>query len=293
MQRRLTEKEIMRIVDDVLMHVYSKIEEDPSIRSELKKDLMENPHMGIVQLVSLPLYSDVEVAKQKMELMKESFKNQQCHNMVKASVYIEYVRELYSMWQDKYEFVDKNVCKNMCAFIDELKSIADDMYALSDEGEGFKPVDAKTFMENSGIRDELVDDLYDVVERYEYLDWAVDEFDDDFIESVRDFISKFATIFSISAEFKKLAIYLDDLYELLNKADVDSLEDDKKEMLVKLLKGIHDDLKKWAKNVIFEQTALDVHYLDDALAANVEQIGMMLGLKTDNNKESEEDVEFF
>ena len=293
MQRRLTEKEIMRIVDDVLMHVYSKIEEDPSIRSELKKDLMENPHMGIVQLVSLPLYSDVEVAKQKMELMKESFKNQQCHNMVKASVYIEYVRELYSMWQDKYEFVDKNVCKNMCAFIDELKSIADDMYALSDEGEAFKPVDAKTFMENSGIRDELIDDLYDVVEKYEYLDWAVDEFDDDFIESVRDFISKFATIFSISAEFKKLAIYLDDLYELLSVVDVDSLEDDKKEMLVKLLKGIHDDLKEWAKNVVFEQTALDVHYLDDALAANVEQIGMMLGLKTDNNKESEEDVEFF
>lgn len=293
MQRRLTEKEIMRIVDDVLMHVYSKIEEDPSIRSELKKDLMENPHMGIVRLVSLPLYSDVEVAKQKMELMKESFKNQQCHNMVKASVYIEYVRELYSMWQDKYEFVDKNVCKNMCAFIDELKSIADDMYALSDEGEAFKPVDAKTFMENSGIRDELIDDLYDVVEKYEYLDWAVDEFDDDFIESVRDFISKFATIFSISAEFKKLAIYLDDLYELLSVVDVDSLEDDKKEMLVKLLKGIYDDLKEWAKNVIFEQTALDVHYLDDALAANVEQIGMMLGLKTDNNKESEEDVEFF
>jgi len=43
-----------------------------------------------------------------------------------------------------------------------------------------------------------------------------------------------------------------------------------------LFDSIVDDLSKFVKEVLVDQSALDIHYLDASLFANISQIDMML-----------------
>ena len=58
--------------------------------------------------------------------------------------------------------------------------------------------------------------------------------------------------------------------------DINTLSEDKKIFLKEFVSNIVEDLIDWSKKVIFEQSAVDIHYLDASINANISQFDMIL-----------------
>lgn len=148
-------------------------------------------------------------------------------------------------------------------------------------------IDAKSFFNKNSIDEELMielqDELYELKEIVNYNIFLSEEY----IETYKNTLIKFIKIFNFFSEFKDLNIAFERLYDFLNNY---SFKDDKEEnsiLLKELLDSIYKDLQKWMEEVIINQTAQDIHYLDAALLANIEQIVLMFQEKKDNDDEFE------
>jgi hypothetical protein len=73
-------------------------------------------------------------------------------------------------------------------------------------------------------------------------------------------------------EFQHLAYALSLLSEQIEK--LDSFDNNSK--IIELFKTIIEDLIKWKNEVFLEQSALDIHSIDDLLYINVAQIDILL-----------------
>ena len=135
---------------------------------------------------------------------------------------------------------------------------------------------ALSFMSENSFDDEMVADLFDTIKEYDVDIEDRSVFDTRYIKSISKVYEKFARVFEVSYEFNDIAYSLRVLIGKLDSIDINSLSDEQKELYKTFLMSIVDDLKKWAKEVIVDQSAQDIHYLDASLLANIAQIDMMV-----------------
>jgi len=141
-----------------------------------------------------------------------------------------------------------------------------------------RKISAKEFIEEGLIDEEFI---LEITETISYLDELLYQFED--IEIDENFIEKlvslgsFIKIFEFSVEFRDIGYGLESLKEELILLDINSLNKTQKEILKNFIVTIIEDLKKWVDEVIINQTAQDIHYLDASLLANVGQIKIMIG----------------
>ena len=163
-----------------------------------------------------------------------------------------------------------------------------------------RKLSAKEFMEEGIIDDEFISEIMETIS---YLDELLYQFED--IEIDENFIEKlvsldsFIKIFEFSVEFRDIGYALENLKQKLVLLDINSLNKTQKEILKNFIITIIEDLKKWVDEVIINQTAQDIHYLDASLLANIAQLDIMLDSfkneQSSENSDSEKDdeVEFF
>ena len=126
-----------------------------------------------------------------------------------------------------------------------------------------EPISAKEFMQLNIIDIQEIEEIKELFEEYNYV------IDENFYDMFVNLIEEFIYIFNSTYYLSNLAYALENLLLLLEK-----LDEEKKEKLKPFFESIIDDLNNFFNEVIIKKSAINIHYLDEALIANVTQIEM-------------------
>jgi len=137
-------------------------------------------------------------------------------------------------------------------------------------------ISASEFMQNNIIDEELVLDIRDLLKKANFIDDFDKEMSEEFKEGSIEVFFGFIKVFNQSGEFVSLKNPLSRLAEELEKLDLETKSHEDKMIYKEFIVATMLDLKEWANNVLFEQTAVDIHYLDESLNANILQIEMLI-----------------
>jgi len=145
-------------------------------------------------------------------------------------------------------------------------------------------ITAKTYLSYGEISDDDIETLYELKENFELLINQYMELNQDFLENFIKILATIENILFLSIEFKDMRFGLENFVNILNKLQIDKLNDNQKELAYELLSQMNMDIQKWIYSVFITQEAVDIHYFDASFLANIAQFEMMF-----NSKESEED----
>jgi len=139
-----------------------------------------------------------------------------------------------------------------------------------------KKVSAQEFMEDSFLDEDLIADMEESLGKLNSIADFNQEITEEFIKSVVAILDEFIKVFSYGYEFGVLATSLTEFGQKLLSPDLDSLPTDQRILYKEFVLNIASDLQDWADNVIFKQDAVDIHYLDASINANVAQFDVLL-----------------
>jgi len=164
----------------------------------------------------------------------------------------------------------------------ERNSFIDNMHYKDEE-----KIDAETFMKESKVDEDLILDLTDALKNLDEIINFNIILSEDYIENYKDTLYKIVAIFGYLYEFKDLELAIESLIEYLNRLDIDSIDENNSKIIKSLLDSIKYDLTRWVDEVLVSRSAKDIHYLDAALLANIEQIESMF------SPDDGDDIELF
>ncbi len=113
----------------------------------------------------------------------------------------------------------------------------------------------------------------------------IESFDTKTKHAADQFLNGYIKMLNIFYEFKELASALALLNEKLSTFDIEQ----DSSMLVVLFESIVNDLTEWKQSVFIEQSAEDIHYMDQSFYANIAQIEVLFN--SDGGAENE--IDFF
>jgi len=133
-------------------------------------------------------------------------------------------------------------------------------------------VSAKEFMAEGIIDSEDIDDLKENLEEFHLENVSAEEFN----KNIEKLLTSFIRVLNSSYVFENLAYGLGAFLQTQKTISVDELSENNQKMYSMLIEAMVEDLKKWVNDVLIEQTAIDIHYLDASLLASVAQIEILL-----------------
>ena len=137
-------------------------------------------------------------------------------------------------------------------------------------------ISANEFMQSDSFDADNIADIADMIEVFQEKSSDFDHVNVNYMEDFKDVALRFEAIFTSSYEFRNIGYALNTLYLKLLEYDTTHLQKEQKELLKLLLDSIIADLAKFHSEVLVEQTAVDIHYLDASLLANIAQIEIIL-----------------
>ena len=146
-----------------------------------------------------------------------------------------------------------------------------------DEGNAFmhnyEKIDAKTFIENSDISKDEIDEIKDLGEELESILYMHDLLNDEVKTKI---IEIFTSYRNLCISFIEINNAMNELISILDEVDVNSIPEDSNRLILEFIKALQDDLSSWLNNVFIEQSAVDIHYLDASILSSILQIRTML-----------------
>jgi len=263
-------KELADIVGDILYSI-------PSQKISLDDFL--------IRLSLLPFYQE-EYLEVKKEELKKFIKRLDEESISKFDEfnkkYLEWLKKYYPQCLDRYYLIEDFQKENLSFeddesddFFDfdseEIEESINNMHYNDDE-----KINAAEFMQKYGIDEDVVLDIQTYLNEYNDIILFHLNLDEEYLNKVIKILQKFIYLLKISVEFKDLAKGLEKLEELLLQVDLDNLSDDYKKLLKTMIESVFNDIKKWVDEILINQTAQDIHYLDASLLANITQIEMIL-----------------
>jgi len=140
-----------------------------------------------------------------------------------------------------------------------------------------KKISAKEYMEDNFMNDsEVKADILETIQRFEDIDNFTISISKDYIDGIIGVLAEFMVIFEHGNEFsdirESLRIFSDQIYNY----DIDKLTDKQKILLKEFISNVMEDIVEWNRKVIIEQSAVDIHYLDASIRANLTQFEIVL-----------------
>ena len=230
-------------------------------------------------------YKDVKYAL--AHLFKKYKKWINSHGVVKESYYKK-ISIIYKNIFNNYSFV--NATNN------EDDNNSDDFFFLEDTGvddsihgmhyEDAQKISAEKYFEtypldNSDLKDIAINKEVLVEILDDYLEYS-EEFLERFISTLQKLDTSLQLTFA-NKDFRDMGMGIEKLIVLLENLDKTSIAGNE-EILYNILVTFMEDLIKWLDSIFILQNAVDIHYLDASLLANVEQLQITL-----NPIEDEED----
>ena len=239
----------------------------------------------LIRLSVLPFYQEEHLDAKKEEL-KFFIKKLDKEAMSKFDEfnkkYLEWLKKYYPQFIDRYYLVEDFQKENKKLennedddFFDfeseKIDKSINNMHYNDDE-----KISAVEFMQEYGIDEDVILDMQTYLNEYNNMILFHLDLNEEYLDKVVATLQKFIYLLEISVEFKDLAKGLMKLEELLLQVDLDNLSDDYKKLLKAMIEAVFNDIEKWVDEVLINQTAQDIHYLDASLLANIAQIEMIL-----------------
>jgi len=130
-------------------------------------------------------------------------------------------------------------------------------------------IDAKTFMKRGLILKDEIDDLKELFEKYEN---NFDTMDDEYFKILAQITQEFASFFDRASEFQDLAYAFENLKAILFFKE---FKKDKLKELKSLLDNLFSNLRKWSKDVLINQDAQNICYLNASFLADIAKIDII------------------
>ena len=249
-----------------------------------KSECIFNP-LIFLKMLSLPFY-DNKYIKEKEEVIKKILSNTPCQD--RLEIYKEQFIVFYKEWLKKHhpDVIDK-LSKIELFKVDNFIEVdrEKDMQHIKKD-----KIDAKTFLSSTDINEQMVYNLLTSINQMIESSKEYQEINNEFLEKVFT-KNEFINFFLYSIEFKDLSYALELLKLKLLSFEYDKLSKAQKILLKKILDSILEDLNNWVYKVLVEKSAIDIHYIDDSLLANIEQIDLIL--ESLKNNDSKNEIEMF
>ncbi len=260
-----------------LNRMYSKYE---------KKECVFNP-LIFLKILSLPFYNSKEEIKEKEEVIKKLIEVTPCPDRLK--MYKEQFLVFYKDWLNKHYPDVLPKLKDIELFQVDSQFFEFDREKVDTKIDTMQKekIDAKTFMQNSKIDPQNILEVMKSMNQLLEISKKHNQLNEEFIEQLFKY-NEFINMFLYSLEFKDLAYSLELLKLKLVSLDLDKLTKQQSIVLKTMLDGILYDLNEWVHKVLIDQTAIDIHYLDASLLANISQIDIMLESLEDNSNDDNE-----
>ena len=188
--------------------------------------------------------------------------------------YLKWIRKYYPEFEQyvyKIEEFEQKEMDNIDFFdfdSEEVDSSIDNMHYTDKE-----KLTASEFMQEIGVEEDIILDIKELLkELKEIVEYHI-TLDEEYIEMFSVVIKKLIYVLELSVEFKDLSKGLEHLLDLM---EIQNLDETQRKLLKQFLDTIYYDLAKWVDEVLINQTAVDIHYLDAALLANIAQIEIIL-----------------
>ncbi len=301
----ITRKQLASLIDDVILKFQSKYLLDCIKTSDEKyrHDVLltnflvmffdkdeEKLHRNFLNLLDYYYelsisYKDVKYALAHLLIKYKKWINS--YGIVKESYYKK-VSNIYKNIFNNYSFLNSTN--------DEDDNDSDDFFFLEDMGvedsingmhyEDAQKISAEKYFEtypldNSDLQDISInkDILVEILD--DYLEYS-EEYLQKFISTLRKLETSLQLTFS-NKDFRDMGMGIEKLISLLENLDETNIAGNE-EILYNILVTFMEDLIKWLDSIFILQDAVDIHYLDASLLANVEQLQIIL-----NPLEDEED----
>ena len=260
-----------------LNRMYSKYE---------KKECVFNP-LIFLKILSLPFYNSNDEIKEKEEIIKKLIEVTPCPDRLK--MYKEQFLVFYKDWLNKHYPDVLPKLKDIELFQVDSQFFEFDREKVDTKIDTMQKekIDAKTFMQNSKIDPQNILEVMKSMNQLLEISKKHNQLNEEFIEQLFKY-NEFINMFLYSLEFKDLAYSLELLKLKLVSLDLDKLTKQQSIVLKTMLDGILYDLNEWVHKVLIDQTAIDIHYLDASLLANISQIDIMLESLEDNSNDDNE-----
>lgn len=287
---------LAKLMDDVVFPFHNYLDRLDVTKRYLDSDEKRFKHQFDTAILAVALIRDPQFAKETLQKasvahnsLDISYKEMRgalnvlfsllLHFLIENGKYKEFEKEY-----DNYEefFMQIYASKRVQDDVEEEDDFFDFDSEFIDEEidnmhfEDKEKISAQEFMQEESIENDSIADIADILEEFYNMSSDLDSITAQYIAEFTKIVSKFELVFSSSYEFRNIAYALNTLYSELTAFDFEPLTVDQKELFKLLLDSIIDDIAKFHAEVLVEQTALDIHYLDASLLANIAQIEMML-----------------
>jgi len=295
MNKKITQKMLNEVLEEVIKPLIIKIKpfvkDNQTALKVLKKlkplhvsflpirddiDIKEI-YNSLEELKNLNLLKEYELEKIKSSLCDLLQEYMQKRNLKFNCIYEANNEEEFIDFDSEFE--DDNIHKE--EFIDFDTEFNDDNIEKMHYEEHQK-ISAEEFMSYNEIDEHIINEIEELINEFHFL--SERDIDESFISIFVRIINHFISIFNLSIEFRNIAYSLENLYNLLINLDLSKVS---KDFLKTFLISIIEDLAKFNSEVFINKSAIDIHYMDASLLANVAQLEIMLNQKEDN------EIEFF
>lgn len=315
--KKFTKSQLLNILDEIVEPIYRYMKENSSVfetfETQIKAYNLKHKYMYLAYTffaTTADILEDLvmDLQKELADLEVDPKLRKECADLV-ATYYKEFLLRHYNptpqemeLWNKRIEQLQEfciqsyhTVMKQCCdegGFFEEcydhdIQNLDDHHY---DED---KKIDAQTFMQQSEIDSEevaqiegLIEDLQDYIDS-NYQNGLTTEL----IEGYQELITKMAGFYELSGEFRTLTFPMQNLISMLEGLEVAKLDSMMQDVLFNFLNHTVNDLKKWVQEVLINQSANDIHYLDASLLASISQMEMMIA--GDDEEEIDDDDDDF
>ena len=157
-------------------------------------------------------------------------------------------------------------------------------------------ISALRFIEEHYIDNETRSDLVMYAKELEEESAVYSELSPDYLAETSKLITIFANGLELSGEFRDIAYALRGLCKTLNELEqTHHLFGTSSRIIKRIIDSIIDDLVNWTSEVLIDLTAVDVHYVDASLLANIAQLSLTVKnmLKSEEETSLEDELELF
>ncbi len=303
----ISTKSLESLVDGVVLPFEKFIMDAPKLAEYLSDPEVSKVHNMAVAKLTIYIYSDI---KRAYAYVQEGAK---AHS--KKHVPVHNLKEFYSLYFVLCREWNQAQSVPSDSFKENLAVIEQFVYeSFSKEGESkddFYFYDSVTLKEDIAkmhYKDEAkmtAEEFYaegsmDDLDRHDILDCCNElsdivqdqnvDYDEGYFIRVYKHFYVYATILEKNTDFKDLGFSLSKLSQFLEQNLSMLPNHPKKKAILVILNSIVEDMLSWAKTVLQERTAVDIHYLDASLLSSIIQFEMMFAPP---KAEEEDDLEFF
>lgn len=300
-------KSLESLVDSVVLPFEKFIMDDTRLFKYLSNPEVSKIHNMAIAKLTIFIYSDINRAYAYIEEGAKAHREKQIpiHNLKEFySLYFLLCQEWNQNQIQPSETFSQNIALieefvfESFAYEGESKDdffiygsdvLKDDLAKMHYHDEA--KITAEAFYSEGSMDDFDRDDIIDCC--HELSDIVHDinvGYDESYFIRVYEHFERYASILEKNTDFRDLGFSLSKLSQFL-KANLSILpEHPKKKAILVILSSIVEDALAWAKTVLEERTAVDIHYLDASLLSSIIQFEMMF---SSSKEEAEDDLEFF